>query len=101
MSVIVELSIFPVGAAGSLSPYVARAVKIIEASGLPYELGPMGTCIEGEWRDVMDVVDRCFEALRADQDRVYLTIKADWRSGRAGGLKAKPQAVVELMGKPQ
>uniref|UniRef100_A0A7C4ABJ7 MTH1187 family thiamine-binding protein n=1 Tax=Fundidesulfovibrio putealis TaxID=270496 RepID=A0A7C4ABJ7_9BACT len=101
MSVIAELSIFPIGAGGSLSPYVARAVKVIEESGLPYELGPMGTCIEGEWQEVMDVVGRCFEALRADQDRVYLTLKVDWRAGRAGGIKAKPRAVVQLMGKPQ
>lgn len=98
MSVIVELSIFPLGREDSLSPYVARAVRVIEQSGLPYRLGPMGTCIEGEWGEVMAVVTRCFEALKADQDRVYLTLKADWRAGREGGLDAKPEAVRAQMG---
>lgn len=37
MSAIVELSIFPLNKTGeSLSPYVARVLAVIEASGLPY-----------------------------------------------------------------
>jgi uncharacterized protein YqgV (UPF0045/DUF77 family) len=44
MSVIVEFSIFPMDKGESLSAYVARALKIIQDSGLPYELrkGPSG-----------------------------------------------------------
>ena len=34
MSVIVEFSIFPIDKGESLSPYVARALKIIQDSGL-------------------------------------------------------------------
>ena len=97
MSVIAELSIFPTGVQGSLAPYVARAVSIIRDSGLPHQLGPMGTCIEGEWDEVMAVVTRCFEALKADQDRVYLTLKADWRAGREGGLASKTASVAKAL----
>jgi uncharacterized protein (TIGR00106 family) len=86
-------SLFPLGAQGSLSPYVAKAVGVIKDSGLPYQLGPMGTCIEGEWQEVMDVVTRCFNTLKEDQDRVYLTLKVDWRAGRASGLTSKTQSV--------
>jgi len=93
MSVIAELSLFPLGAHGSLSPYVAKAVGVIKNSGLPYQLGPMGTCIEGEWQEVMDVVTRCFNTLKADQDRVYLTLKVDWRAGRTAGLTSKTESV--------
>ena len=93
MSVIAELSIFPIGAHTSLSPYVARAVRIIRKSGLPCLLGPMGTCIEGEWPEVMAVVSQCFEDLQAGEDRIYMTLKVDWRAGRQGGLSAKPGAV--------
>src|SRR6056297_988476 len=60
MSVIVEVSVFPMDKGVSVSPFVARVVKIIESSGLPYELNPMGTCIEGEWPEVLRVVDLCF-----------------------------------------
>jgi len=89
MSVIVEFSIFPLDKGASVSAYVAGAVRIIRESGLPHTLGPMGTCIEGEWNDVMGVVGRCFEELRKDCDRVYMTIKADYRKGPAGRLEGK------------
>lgn len=97
MSLIVELSIFPLDKGPSVSPFVARAVEIIRQSGLPHSLTPMGTCIEGEWAEVMAVVERCFEAVAADSDRVYLTVKADWRRGRERGLAAKTQSVERLL----
>lgn len=93
MSVIVELSLFPLDKGQSVGAYVARAVGIIRQSGLAHQLTPMGTCVEGEWDEVMAVVDRCFQALAADSDRVYLTLKADWRRGRVHGLQAKTASV--------
>lgn len=93
MSVIVELSLFPMDKGQSVSPYVAKAVGIIRASGLACQLTPMGTCIEGEWGEVLAVVDSCFRELAAESDRVYLSMKADWRRGRSGGLAAKPASV--------
>ena len=96
MSVIVDLSIFPMDKQGTgLSPYVARVLDVIKESGLPHQLGPMGTAIEGEWEEVMGVVDRCYRALEGDCDRIYLSIKADIRRGRAGGLDAKVASVRE------
>ena len=97
MSVIIELSIFPTDKGESVSPYVARALQIIKDSGLPYELNPMGTCIEGEWEDVMNVVNACFQELIKDCDRVYLTMKADYRKGRTGGIRQKVTAVETKM----
>jgi len=95
MSVIVELSIFPMDKEGlSLSPYVARVISIIKSSGLSYQLGPMGTCIEGEWSEVMQVVDRCYRELEQDCDRIYLTIKADSRRNRTKGMIAKVESVL-------
>lgn len=97
MSLIAELSLFPVDKGASVSPYVARAVEIIRRSGLPHSLTPMGTCIEGEWGEVMAVVERCFQAVAADSDRVYLTLKADWRRGRVAGLDSKTAAVERIL----
>lgn len=93
MSVIVEFSIFPMDKGESLSPYVARALQIIQDSGLPYELNPMGTCVEGEWSDVMALVDRCFQELQKDCNRINLALKADYRKGPAGRLKGKIESV--------
>ncbi len=93
MSVIVELSVFPVDKGTSVSAYVARVVKIIESSGLPHELNSMGTCIEGQWPEVLQVVDQCFEELQKDCDRIYLTMKADYRKNRSNGLGGKVKSI--------
>lgn len=97
MSVVVELSLFPTDKGASVSTYVARALGIIRDSGLPFQLGAMGTCIEGDWHEVMAVVNRCFEAMAADSDRVYLTLKADYRKGAAGRLQGKIRSVEEKL----
>lgn len=47
MSVVIDFSIFPVDKGASVSPYVARVVQVIRDSCLPYQVTPMGTCIEG------------------------------------------------------
>ncbi len=93
MSVIAELSVFPMDKGISVSPYVARVVKIIESSGLPHELNSMGTCLEGEWPAVFKVVDQCFNVLQTDCDRIYMTIKVDYRKNRFGGLNSKVASV--------
>jgi uncharacterized protein (TIGR00106 family) len=97
MSVLVDFSIFPVGKGESLSPYVARMVRIIKDSGLPHMLGPMGTSIEGEWHEVMAVVSRCFEELKKDSNRVYLSIKADYRKDASGRITGKVRSVQEKL----
>ena len=97
MSTIVEFSIFPLDKGESLSPYVARALELIQDSGLPYELNPMGTCVEGEWREVMALVDRCFQALEKDCNRISLSLKADYRKGPAGRMKSKVVSVREKL----
>jgi uncharacterized protein (TIGR00106 family) len=93
MSVIVEFSIFPMDKGESVSKEVARALQVIKNSGLPYELNPMGTCVEGEWQEVMALVDRCFQELQKDSGRVYLALKADYRKGPSGRLKSKVASI--------
>jgi uncharacterized protein (TIGR00106 family) len=93
VSVIVDFSIFPVDKGESVRAYVSRAVKIIKESGLPHKLGPMGTCVEGEWNEVMALVGRCFEALKKDCNRVYMTIKVDYRKGSSGRMEGKIQSI--------
>nr|WP_287412925.1 MTH1187 family thiamine-binding protein [Pseudodesulfovibrio sp.] len=94
MSVIIDFSIFPMDKGDkSLSPYVARALNIIEQSGLSYQLGPMGTSIEGEWGEVMAVVDACYQEIKDDSDRIFLNFKADCKKGRSNGLTNKVRSV--------
>ena len=97
MSTIIHLSIFPVDKGVHLSEYVARAVQIIRESGLSYHLDSMGTTIEGEWPLVMDVVNRCFEALKKDCDRIIVNMKADYKKEGSDRIAAKVASVEEKL----
>ncbi len=98
MSVLAELSMFPMDKGVSLSPYVARAVSIINASGLNHQLHAMGTLVEGEWQEVMQVVNTCFEDLAKESDRIYLVLKIDYQAQKSGRLSGKVESVEEKMG---
>jgi len=93
MGMLVDFAIFPLDKGESVSTYVARVVKIIRETGLAHTLGPMGTCIEGEWHEVMALVTRCFEELSKESDRIYFTIKADYRRDAAGRIRNKVKSI--------
>jgi len=94
MSVVVDFSVVPVGKGESLSAYVARCVKVVAASGLPFHLHAMGTELEAEsFALAAEVIDRCIAALSADCDRVSATIKVDLRKGRSNQLAEKVASV--------
>ena len=76
--VLLEFSMSPLSQGESVSAYVARSLDIIDKCGLPYQLTPMGTIIEGEWPEVMAVVTACFEAMRVDCNRIGTHIKIDY-----------------------
>jgi uncharacterized protein (TIGR00106 family) len=97
--VLLEFSMSPFGKGESLSPYVARSLDIIDKSGLPYQLTPMGTIIEGEWDEVMAVVSACFAAMRADCERIGAQIKIDWRAGEVSRMRSKIDAVEAQLGR--
>ncbi len=97
MSTIIDFSIFPVDKGDSLSPYVARAMDIIKASGLKYHMGPMGTSIEGEWGELQALINRCFEDLKTDCNRVIMTIKVDHRKGASDRIRSKIRSVEEKL----
>ena len=88
---LVAFSISPAGpdVGDSVAEYVADAVRVVRASGLPNQTDAMFTTVEGEWDEVMDVVRRAVEAVAARAPRVGLVLKADIRAGHEGQLKAK------------
>ena len=91
--IVAEFSMTPIGKGESVSEYVARAVGVVEKSGLDYRLGPMGTCVEGEWDRVFGVIKKAWEAVSADCNRVSISIKVDSRKGGKGRLDAKVDSV--------
>ncbi|MFH1132488.1 MAG: MTH1187 family thiamine-binding protein [Pseudomonadota bacterium] len=99
MSVLVEFSMSPMDKGASVSKYVGRSLEIIEASKIAYKLGPMGTCLEGEWNEVFDVIARCYERMSQDCERITCTIKVDSRKGQVDRLNAKLASVERVVGR--
>lgn len=97
--VLLEFSMTPSTREESKSRYVARIIDIIDRSGLPYQLTPMGTIIEGEWDAVMAVVGACFKALETDCPRIAAQIKIDYRTGGETRMKSKVEKVQSLLGR--
>jgi uncharacterized protein (TIGR00106 family) len=96
--VLLEFSIAPLEKGPSVSDYVARSLRIIAASGLDYRLHAMGTIIEGEVDQVLEVFRQCLAAITADCDRVSCTMKLDYRAGASGRLSTKVASVEEKVG---
>ena len=96
---LLEFSITPIGAGESVGQFVARAVDIVDKSGLEYRLHAMGTLVEGEVGELVDLLKKCTEAVCADCDRVSVTAKLDARKGRAGALAAKVTSVEKRLGR--
>lgn len=94
-----ELSMWPMDKGESVGVYVARLLDIIDKSGLPYRLGPLGTCVEGEYDEVMAVIKQCHEALAHDCKRIACTIKMDFRAGHDRMLESKIDSVEQKLGR--
>ncbi|MFQ5424917.1 MAG: MTH1187 family thiamine-binding protein [Phycisphaerae bacterium] len=99
MSVLAEFSMSPLDKGASVSAYVARSLEIIADSGVPYRLGPMGTCLEGDWDAVMGVIRRCYERMAEDCGRITCAIKLDIRQGHDGRLTAKTEKIERILGR--
>lgn len=61
-------------------PVVDEVIKLIQASGLKYEVGPMETTIEGELDELLEIVKKAQEVcIREGATRVMSIIKIDYK----------------------
>ncbi|MDD5717278.1 MAG: thiamine-binding protein [Sulfuricurvum sp.] len=103
MSVLLEFAMFPTSGdcreGSSVSRQVAKIINMIDHSGLPYQLTPMGTIVECESvKEALGIVERSYEQLEGCE-RVYSTIKLDIREGTIGRLKGKIASVEDKIGR--
>lgn len=96
---IAEFSILPVGVGPSLSAHVAKALDIVDGSGLKYQFTPMGTILEGEYEEIMQTIKECHNAILDDCERVVTTIKMDDRKDARGEMEKKISSVEKRLGK--
>jgi uncharacterized protein (TIGR00106 family) len=97
--VLLEFSIAPIAKGESVSADVARALDIVDRSGLPYQTTSMGTIIEGDWDETVGVVTDCFKAMAADNNRVVVNLRVDYRANASGRLKSKIDSVEKKLGR--
>lgn len=58
---------------------VDEAIKVVENSGLAYEVGPMETTVEGEPDQIWVVIKQAMEAcVQAGASRVMTNVKIDY-----------------------
>ncbi len=98
--ILCEFSMSPLQQGESVSKYVARSLDIVSKSGIDYRLNPMGTVLEGEWDEVMEVVTLCFERMKKDCTRVSVSMKIDYRKGKKGRLESKVTSVEKRLKRP-
>jgi uncharacterized protein (TIGR00106 family) len=96
---LVEFSIVPLGKNSSIGKDVAKVLKIVDNSGLPYKLNPMGTVVEGTWDDIMDLVKRCHQAVLRNGERVVTSIKIDDRKRRRNMIEEKVESIEKRLHK--
>ncbi len=96
---VASFSVAPMGVTGGVKELVAEALKIVDASGLPYELGAMQTTVEGDADEVMALILRCHRRLLELAPRVLTHIAIDDRRGATGRLEGKVRDVEEILKK--
>jgi uncharacterized protein (TIGR00106 family) len=93
---IMEISVIPIGTAGpSVSQFVAECVKIVDQQGLRYEVTSMGTEVEGNVEELLNLAAHMHRApFSKGVQRVVTTIKIDERRDKESKITGKRQAVL-------
>ncbi len=96
---VAELSVVPIGTGSpSVSPYVIEALKLIQKSGITYELSSMGTAVEGPIKRILRLTQRIHEsAFRLGAERVITTLKIDDRRDKPLTIAGKKRVVIKGM----
>ena len=98
MSVLMEFAIFPTDKGESVSEYVSKVIKMIDESGVKYQLTPMGTIIETQTlQEALEVIEKSYKVLEPHANRVYATVKFDIRKNRTNAMTSKIESIVSKM----
>jgi uncharacterized protein (TIGR00106 family) len=95
-----ELSINLLGRGTHLSHDLGEILKTVDESGLPYCLTPLGTCIEGEWDELMNLVKKCHLQARMFSSHVMTTIRIEDEEGATDKITENVVAVERAAGRP-
>ena len=98
MSVMVEYAMFPTDKGASVSEYVTRIVKMLKDNGVEHMLTPMGSIFECETMgEALWTIEKSYEVLEEDCDRVYASVKFDIRKDREKGMEQKMNSILKKL----
>jgi len=61
-------------------PIIDKAIEVIKTSGVNYRVGAMETVMQGDYRQLMDIVEKAQDAcLNGGADEVVVTLKVHAR----------------------
>jgi uncharacterized protein (TIGR00106 family) len=95
-----ELTITLLGRGTHMSANLADILKIVDQSQLAYRLTPFGTCIEGEWDELMPLMKHCHERARELSDHVFTTIRLEDEEGALNKLSSNISSIERAYGHP-
>ena len=99
MKALVNLQLIPVGTEVSVSRYIVACEKVLESSGLVYQLHANGTNIEGEWEAVFAAVRRCHEVVQElGAPRIHSMVSVGTRTDKEQSLDDKVDSVRQQLG---
>jgi uncharacterized protein (TIGR00106 family) len=96
-SMLFELSIYPLGDL-HLSNALAGVLKIIHESKIPYKITPTGTCMEGEWDEVMNVIKVCHNKIREQSPHLITSIIIEDERGETNKLTQNIKSLENKVG---
>ena len=96
---LIEFSVVPIGVGESMGDQIAKVLKIVDESGLPYKANPMGTVIEGNWDEVMTIIKKCHQEVIKSSPRIITSISIDDRPGKPNRITEKLKSVEKRLGK--
>ena len=91
---LVEFTVVPIGTGStSVSKFVKKAHEIIKEKGFKYEISSMGTIIEGEIEDILNMIleiNKEIENMNAK--RILTSIKIDYRIDKKSTIAGKKKS---------
>ncbi|GAA5989375.1 hypothetical protein JCM10908_001282 [Rhodotorula pacifica] len=98
MHAVADFCLVPMGVEVSVSKYIAECQRVLEKSGMKYELHGYGTGLEGEYSEVMKVIEQCHNAIHAmGCPRIATDIRIGTRVDKKGSLANKVSSVKTLL----
>jgi uncharacterized protein (TIGR00106 family) len=96
----VDFCVVPLGVGVSVSSYVAECQRVLTELGLPHQMHPYGTVVEGDWDQVFAALRLCHERVHAmGAPRISTSIRLGTRTDRDQSMQDKLDSVQRLLAK--